>query len=84
MPDTKPIDLEPAYISIDDAARYTNESPWTVKELLRQGIYRAKKSGRRTLIVFASVKERMENLPDAKFAKPIKRRKQASENAEAA
>ena len=50
--------LEPEFISIDDAARYTGESRWTVKDLLARGIYRGKKAGRRTLVVFASVKER--------------------------
>ena len=35
--------LEPEFISIDDAARYTGESRWTVKDLLARGIYRGKK-----------------------------------------
>jgi hypothetical protein len=41
---------------------------------LRRGVYRAKKSGRRTLIYFASVKEHAETLPDAKFAPPRTRK----------
>lgn len=66
--------LEPGYISIDDAAYYTGESRWTVKDLLARGIYRGKRAGRRTLVEFASVKERLANLPDAKFAAPRERR----------
>jgi hypothetical protein len=41
---------------------------------LRQGRYKAKKSGRRTIIIFASVKEDMANLPDAVFAPPRNRK----------
>jgi hypothetical protein len=59
--------LDPALISIADAALYTSESEWTVKERLRQGVYRAKKSGRRTLVILDSVKAYVASLPDAKF-----------------
>jgi len=65
--------IEPAFITIDEAAAYTGESRWRVNELLRAGTYLAKKSGRRTLVNFASVKERAANLPDARFAQPRKR-----------
>jgi hypothetical protein len=67
--------IEPAYIRIAAAAVFTSESEWTVKDKLRRGIYRAKKSGRRTLIEMASVKSHLGDLPDAKFAKPAKRAK---------
>jgi hypothetical protein len=49
------------------------ESVWTTKDKLRRGIYRAKKSGRRTLIEFASVKAAAEALPTATFAPPRRR-----------
>ncbi|CAK7258651.1 MULTISPECIES: hypothetical protein [unclassified Shinella] len=61
--------LEPQFLSIADTAVYTAESEWTVKDKLRRGVYQAKKSGRRTLIIFTSVKDHLASLPDAKFAK---------------
>jgi hypothetical protein len=79
MPDKK---LEPIFLSIEDTALMTGESEWTVKDKLRLGTYEAKKSGRRTLIVYESVKRAAANLPDAKFASPRKRGKQAAQNAE--
>jgi excisionase family DNA binding protein len=66
--------IEPAFLSIAEAATYTAESQWTVKDKLRRGIYRAKKSGRRTLVDMASVKAHLADLPDAKFAKPSPRK----------
>ncbi|WFU09096.1 hypothetical protein QA646_17780 [Rhizobium sp. CB3090] len=60
--------IEPEYISVNDAAIYAAESEWTVRDKLRRGIYRAKKSGRRTLIKFATVKAHLDQLPDASFA----------------
>ena len=62
--------LEPAFAGIDAVASYTGESPWTVKHKLRLGMYRARKSGRRTLVEMASVKQHLAALPDAKFAPP--------------
>lgn len=65
--------IEPLTISIKTTSDATGESPWSVKNHLRNGVYRAVKSGRRTLVVYASVKERMANLPAAKFAPPRQR-----------
>jgi hypothetical protein len=70
----KPLDLEPSFISIEETARHTSESIWKVKDRLRAGEYLAKKSGRRTLVNFASVKGRLANLPDAKYAPPRERK----------
>ena len=63
-------DLKPRFVSIQDAAAYTSESTWVIKDLLRRGELKAKKAGRRTIVEFAGVKARAENLPDAKFAPP--------------
>jgi hypothetical protein len=54
---------EPFFISIKDAAALTAESEWTVKQNLAAGIYEACKSGRRTLIVYESVKRHVASLP---------------------
>jgi hypothetical protein len=73
-PGSKSTDIEPELVSIADAARYTGESEWTVKHRLRLGIYKAKKSGRRTLVIFATVKTHTKSLPDAMFAPPAQHR----------
>jgi hypothetical protein len=70
-PQNQPV--EPLGVSIADVAAMTGESQWTVKQKLRSGIYRAKKSGRRTIIVFESVKQAWANLPEAKFLAPRQR-----------
>jgi hypothetical protein len=65
--------LEPFGLSIDDVSAMTGESVWTVKMKLRSGVYRAKKSGRRTIIIYQSVKEAWASLPEAKFLAPRRR-----------
>jgi hypothetical protein len=60
--------------SIKEIADATGESTWTVKDKLRRGVYRGRKSGRRTLVEFASVKEAWLDLPEARFAPPRRRR----------
>jgi hypothetical protein len=62
--------IEPAFLSVKFVAAYMAESVWTTKNKLRLGIYRVKKSGRRTLIGFDSVKRHAASLPDASFAAP--------------
>jgi len=59
--------IEPLTVSIDAAAALTGESPWSVREKLRLGVYRAKKSGRRTLVVYSTIRDHLKNLPDASF-----------------
>jgi hypothetical protein len=68
---------EPVFVSILEAARLTSESTWTVKQLLRSGVYRARKAGSRTLIEYSTIKARAESLPAATFAAPRKRRRRA-------
>ena len=63
-------DLEPMFVSINDAARYRAESPWKIKQLLRAVVLKAKKSGRRTLVTFASLRASVIGLPDAEFLPP--------------
>jgi hypothetical protein len=60
--------MAPIFVSIGDAALLTGESIWTVKQRLREGTYRARKAGRRTLIEYASVKAHAADLPAAQFA----------------
>lgn len=62
--------LEPLFLSIRDTSKITGESEWTVKQKLRAGRYRARKSGRRTLVEYDSVKEASAALPVASFAAP--------------
>lgn len=58
--------------SIKQAAEATGESQWTVKQRLRAGVYKAKKSGRRTLVMPDSVRAYVASLPDAIFKAPTK------------
>jgi hypothetical protein len=71
---------EPLGISIKETANRTGESTWKVKEKLRNGTYKAKKSGRRTVVIYQSVKSAWENLPDARFSPPKPRRRAATVN----
>ena len=48
--------LESLGLSIKKTAEITAESPWQVKEKLRNGSYKAKKSGRRTIVIYQTVK----------------------------
>lgn len=66
--------IEPAFLSIDATAEYLHVSPWSVKELLRRHVLRAKKAGRRTLVEFGSVRAYAQSLPTAEFA-PSRRAK---------
>ena len=77
-PSKSTADLEPLLISISDAARVTGESQWSVKMKLRSGAYKARKSGRRTLIIFETIKTHTAGLPDAKFAPPRERRQRVA------
>jgi hypothetical protein len=71
--------LKPLGLSIKKTAEITSESEWQVKERLRRGEYRAKKSGRRTIIVYESVEDYWDSLPDATF-KRSKRKPAESED----
>jgi hypothetical protein len=84
MQAAKPGAIEPALVSIKDAATYTGESGWKVKQLLREGVYEAVKSGRRTLVVFAGVKDRVATLRPAKFAPPRRQKHLADANSRTA
>jgi hypothetical protein len=68
---------EPLAVSIEAAAIATGESDWTVKHRLRNGQYKAKKAGRRTLIDYQSIKDFWATLPEAKFLPPRRRRAKA-------
>jgi hypothetical protein len=73
MPATQKQPLEPLGISVADVSAMTGESVWTVKMKLRRGIYKAKKSGRRTIVDYQSVKHAWETLPAAQFLAPRQR-----------
>jgi hypothetical protein len=64
---------EPLFYSIDDTAHILAMSPWTVKDLLKRKVLRARKAGRRTLIEGPSVRDYAAALPAAKFLPPRRR-----------
>jgi excisionase family DNA binding protein len=55
--------LEPLAVSVETVTRLTDESKTTVYDLIAAGEYTAIKSGRKTLIVYESVKRRLAGLP---------------------
>ena len=71
--ENKPTGIPQLGAEIAEVARRTGESPWMVKQKCRQGRYKAKKSGRRTIVIWSSVEEDFKNLPDAVFAPPRRR-----------
>jgi len=56
--------IEPLGLSIDATAEVTGESTWIVYKKIRDGTYRARKSGARTIVVYESVKSAFNALPD--------------------
>lgn len=56
--------VEPLGLSIAATAELTGESTWQVKEKIRTGRYKAKKSGTRTIVIYQSVKADFAGLPD--------------------
>ena len=72
---TSAVALEPMLVSIPDAAAYTGESEWTVKQRLRNKTYAAVKAGRRTLVIFSTVKAFTASLPTARYSPPSRRRR---------
>jgi hypothetical protein len=67
--------IKPLGVSIKQAAEITGESQWTVKRKLRDGTYKARKSGRRTILCFASIEAAWNALPDATFKAPTPRKR---------
>jgi hypothetical protein len=57
--------LEPISASVKNTAALTGESPWSVRNHVRLGHYKAKRDGKKLLIIVASVREYVKNLPDA-------------------
>jgi len=56
-------EFEPLTISIEQTSRITGESKTQIYNLIADGEYEAIKSRRKTLIVYASIKQRIANLP---------------------
>jgi hypothetical protein len=67
--------VEPICTDIKGAMAMTNLGRSSVMEKLRTGAYKAKKSGRRTLILISSIKADLASLPDATFAPPREERR---------
>jgi excisionase family DNA binding protein len=58
---------EPLFYSVEDAAHELAMSKWWVREMLRRGVLRARKAGRRTIIEGQSVRDYAATLPAAEF-----------------
>jgi excisionase family DNA binding protein len=58
---------DPLFYSVDDAAHELAMSKWWVREMLRRGVLRARKAGRRTIIENDSFRAYAAALPAAEF-----------------
>jgi len=67
-------DLEPLTVTIPQTEHLTGESRSQIYNRIGNGEYIALKSGRRTLVVYDSIKRRIAQLPQAKIKAPKPRR----------
>lgn len=67
--------LEPLALTIEQTCRVTNESKTKVYDHVAKGEYDAVKSGRRTLILFESIKRRLANLPRVQLQRKTRQSK---------
>jgi hypothetical protein len=67
------VKLQPRFLSIGETAEFLSISPWSVKDLLKRGVLKAKKSGRRTLVETESANAHADSLPAAKYLPPRRR-----------
>jgi hypothetical protein len=65
--------LEPLTVTIPQAEYLTGESRSQIYNRIGRGEYEAVKSGRRTLIVYDSIKRRIAQLPQANIKAPVPR-----------
>jgi hypothetical protein len=73
-----PSPIEPILCSVRDAAEALSITPWTVRQAIAHGKIEARKIGKRTLPVIASVRAYSAGLPRAKLAKVRSVRTRAS------
>jgi excisionase family DNA binding protein len=66
-------ELEPLTITVEQTCRLTNESKTQVYNLIAAGEYEAIKSGRKTLITYASIKKRISNLPKLELQRKLRK-----------
>jgi hypothetical protein len=62
--------LEPLAVTIEQTEKLTSESRSQVYNRIGRGEYTAIKSGRRTLVLFESIKRRIASLPRANIKPP--------------
>jgi hypothetical protein len=71
--------LEPLVVTINDGSRISGRSRSELYRLLVSGKLKAKKNGRRTLIIYESLKQLIDDSPDATFPLTERKREQAAE-----
>lgn len=67
-------ELEPLTVTVEQTKRLTGESRSQIYNLIGCGAYQAVKSGRRTHVLYDSIKRRQAALPRAKIKPPKPRR----------
>jgi hypothetical protein len=76
-------ELEPLTVTVEQTEHLTGESRSQIYNLIGCGAYQAVKSGRRTLILYDSIKRRQAALPRAKIKPPKPRRSHPRKTGEA-
>jgi hypothetical protein len=69
MTDQHQIQVEPAHVTMRDGCAYTGDSRTVMYNAIAKGEVQAVKEGRRTLLVFASLKKRVASRTPAKIGK---------------
>jgi Helix-turn-helix domain len=65
---------DPILVPVNQASAVIGKSPRGIYQLMATGELKAVKSGRSTLIVYASIKEYVDNLPTAKIKPYVRAR----------
>lgn len=57
-------DVEPLAVTVKDAARLSGLSEWTIRDLLNKRHVQSRRHGRRVLVLHASLRAYIDNLPE--------------------
>lgn len=69
-------EIQTQYETVEEAARLSGLSGWTIRDLIRNQKIQGKKYGKRLLVDAESRRRYLESLPDASFA-PLPKRREA-------
>jgi hypothetical protein len=62
--------FEPLLVSVADASKILNQSPWSTYQDIANGVLDGRKAGRRTVITMESIKRKAAGLPKKDLPRP--------------